>query len=161
MKRRQRKNYFEAPPGAPEPIVIEIRRRVRFSDADPMAIMWHGRYPLLFEEAVEELGRQCGLSYKEFYEEGLRAPIIELHIDYFQPLFLAEEFTVRAALVWNDGARLNTEFQVHKQDGTLATSASTVQLFTHHLTGEPCIVSPEMLEKCRLRWRAGEFHSHR
>ena len=123
-----------------------------------MAIMWHGRYPLLFEEASEELGRRCGMSYPEFYESGLRAPIIELHIDYYQPLFLDEQFIIRASLLWHDGARLNTEFHLIKQDESLATSAYTVQLFTDHRTGAPCVVSPEMLERCRRRWRAGEFH---
>jgi acyl-CoA thioester hydrolase len=158
MALRRKKAYFDQISGAPEPIVVEVKRRVRFNEADPMAIMWHGRYPLLFEEASEELGRRCGMSYKEFYESGLRAPIIELHIDYFQPLFLDEQFTIRASLLWNDGARINTEFHLIKQDESLATSAYTVQLFTDHRTGAPCVVSPEMLERCRSRWRAGEFH---
>ncbi len=157
MRRRQ-KQYFERIAGSPEPVSVEITHRVHFNEADPMAIMWHGRYPLLFEEAAEELGRRCGMSYKDFFEAGLRAPIVELHIDYFQPLFLDEEFTVRASLVWHEGARLNTEFQVIKQDGTLATSGYTVQLFTDHQTGEPAILSPAMLERCRNRWKMGEFH---
>ena len=123
-----------------------------------MAIMWHGRYPLLFEEASEELGRRCGMGYDAFFEAGLRAPIVALHIDYFQPLGLAEEFTVRATMVWHEGARINTEFHVLKQDGSIATSGYTVQLFTDHLSGAPCLVSPPMLERCRARWRAGEFH---
>ncbi len=156
MRRRQ-KQYFERMPGSPEPVRVEVRHRVHFNEADPMAIMWHGRYPLLFEEASEELGRRCGMSYKDFFEAGLRAPIVELHIDYFQPLFLDEEFTVRASLIWHEGARLNTEFQVIKQDGTLATSGYTVQLFTDHKTGKPAILSPAMLERCRDRWRTGEF----
>ena len=159
MAARRKKAYFAQIPGAPPPIEVEIRRRVRFSDADPMAIMWHGRYPLLFEEAAEELGRFCGMSYREYFEAGLRAPIVELHIDYYLPLFLDEEFTVRASLYWNEGARINTGFHVIKEDGSLATSAYTVQLFTDHRTGEPGIVSPEMLERCRRRWRAGEFRS--
>ena len=158
MKTRRKKKYFEQVSGAPDPIFVEVKRRVRFNEADPMAIMWHGRYPLLFEEAAEELGRLCGMSYQDYFEAGLRAPIVELHVDYYLPLFLDEEFTVRATLYWNDAARVNTGFSVIKQDGSLATSAYTVQLFTDHRTGEPCIVSPEMLEKCRSRWKAGEFH---
>jgi len=123
-----------------------------------MAIVWHGRYPLYFEEASEELGRRCGLSYPEYFEAGLRAPIVELHIDYFKPLFLDEEFIIRASLIWNEGARLNTEFHLFKQDGSLATSGYMVQLFISHQSGEPYMVSPELLERCRKRWRAGEFH---
>ena len=159
MKKRRRKEYFERVPGAPEPVVVELKHRVRFNEADPMAIMWHGRYPLLFEAASEELGRRCGMSYPDFFEAGLRAPIVELHIDYYQPLFLDEEFTIRALLHWHDGARINTEFHLIKQDNSLATSAYTVQLFTDARTGAPCMVSPKMLETCRARWKAGEFHT--
>ena len=158
MRNRRRKNYFERLPGAPEPVVLELPRRVRFNEADPMAVLWHGRYALLFEEASEELMRRCGLSYEEYFQAGLRGPIVEFHIDYYQSLFLAEEFTIRASLIWHEGARLNTEFHLIKQDGSLATSGYTVQLFTDHLSGAPCICSPPMLERCRERWRNGELH---
>ncbi len=158
MKPRRNKEYFETGEQAPDPIVVEVMRRVRFSDTDAMAVMWHGRYPLLFEEASEELGRRCGLSYEDFRTAGLYAPIVELHIDYCQSLFLDELITIRAALNWHDGARLNTDFRVTKEDGSLATSGYTVQLFTDARTGHPCIVSPELLERCRTRWRTGEFH---
>jgi acyl-CoA thioester hydrolase len=158
MNIRRKKIYFERLAGAPELVTMEIRRGVHFSDADPMGIMWHGRYPLLFEEASEALCNRCGLSYGMYREAGLYAPILSLHIDYFQPLHLGEEFTVRAALIWNEGARLNTEFLVLKQDGSTATSGYTIQLFTDHLTGQPCLVSPGMLERCRNSWKAGAFY---
>ena len=70
MRTRKKTTYFDRVPGSPEPLVVEMKRRVRFNEADPMAIVWHGRYPLFFEEASEELGRRCGLSYKEFFEAG-------------------------------------------------------------------------------------------
>lgn len=159
MRPRKKTTYFERVPGSPGPIVVELQRRVRFNEADPMAIVWHGRYPLFFEEAAEELGRRCGLSYSDFYEAGIRAPVIELHIDYFQPLFLDEVFTIRASLIWNEGSRLDTEYQLIKQNGKLASSAYMVQLFSDHRTGEAYMVSPELLERCRRRWKAGEFHT--
>ncbi len=158
MKTRKKTTYFERIPGAPGPIVVEIKRRVRFNEADPMAVVWHGRYPLYFEEASEELGRKCGLSYPEYFEAGLRAPVIELHIDYFKPLFLDEEFTIKASLIWNEGSRLNTEYQLIKQDASIASSGYLVQLFTDEKTGAPFMVSPELLEQCRRRWKAGEIH---
>jgi acyl-CoA thioester hydrolase len=157
MRARGKKGYFEQLPDAPAPLTVEVRRRIRFSDTDPMAIMWHGRYPLLFEEAAEELARRCGLSYSDYFEAGLRAPIVALHVDYFHPLLLDEEATIRASLVWHDGARLNTEYRIFKPDGTLATSGYTVQLLTDHRTGLPCLVVPELLRRCHSRWRAGKL----
>ncbi|MBI4710199.1 MAG: acyl-CoA thioesterase, partial [Nitrospirae bacterium] len=117
-----------------------------------------GRYPVYFEEGSEQLGRRCGLSYKDFYESGLRAPIVQLHVDYFQPLRLAEEFTIRTVLVWDEGSKLNTEYYLLKNDGSIATSGFTVQLLTDAGTGEVCIISPPLLERCRTRWKSGEFH---
>ncbi|OGW27392.1 MAG: hypothetical protein A2X59_11185 [Nitrospirae bacterium GWC2_42_7] len=157
MRRRKRKPYFETDDNAPAPIFAETLRRVHFSEADPMGIVWYGRYPLYFEEASEALGRICGLSYKDFYETGLRAPIIEFHIDYYQSLYLDEEFKIRASLIWHEGARLNTEYGLYKMNDTLAATGYTVQLLTDAKTGEACIVSPELLERCHNRWKAGEF----
>ncbi len=157
MPPRRKKVYFGTVGGAPEPVVVKIGRRVRFSEVDVMGIVWHGRYALFFEEASAELGRRCGLSYRDFYESELRAPIVEFHVDYYRSLFLDEEFEIRAAMFWHEGARINTEFQLLKQDGTLAASGYTVQLFTDAKTGEVCIISPPLLERCRGRWKDGEF----
>jgi acyl-CoA thioester hydrolase len=156
--KRKKKIYFERIEEGPGPVVVEIRRQVRFSEVDALAIVWHGRYPSYFEEGSEELGRLCGLSYKDFHEAGLHAPIVKLHIDYFKPLRLAEEFTIRAALIWDAASRLNTEYHLVKDDGSIATSGYTIQVFTYASSGEVCMVSPELLRRCRGRWEAGEFH---
>lgn len=157
MKSRKKKEHFERVPGAPEPVVYEVKRRSRFSEVDAMAIVWHGRYATFFEEASAELGRTVGLSYKDFFDAGLRAPIVEFHIDYYKPLYLDEEFTTRASLVWHEGARINTEYQLIKRDGSLAASGYTVQLLVDAGNGEPLYVSPELLIKCREKWKAGAF----
>ncbi len=156
--RRRGKNYFKRAEGTPHPVAVEIKRRVHFNEVDLLGIVWHGRYPVYFEEGSEELGRRCGLSYGNFYESGLRAPIVQLHIDYFQPLRLAEEFTIRAVLVWDEGSKLNTEYYLLKNDGSIATSGYTVQLLTDAGTKGVCIISPPLLVRCRARWKSGEFH---
>src|SRR3990170_7827083 len=95
MIRRRKKKYFEYIDGSPDPIIVEIKRRVHFSEADVMGIVWHGRYSTYFEEVNAEIGRRCGLSYKDFCEANLQAPIVEFHIDYYMPLYIDEEFTIR------------------------------------------------------------------
>jgi len=157
--RRKKNGYFERVEGMPEPVSVSVKRRVHFSEADVLGIAWHGRYPVFFEDAAAELGRRCGLSYMNFYAANLRAPIVQLHIDFFQPLQLDEEFTVTAALIWNEGARLNTEYSIFKNDGSTAATGYTVQMFTDGLSGEVLITSPELLEKCRKMWRSGELKS--
>jgi len=155
--RRKKNGYFERFEGMPEPVSVSVKRRVNFSEADVMGIAWHGRYLIFFEDASAELGRRCGLSYIDFYEASIRAPIVQLHIDFFQPLLLDEEFTVTASLMWNEGARLNTEYSIIKNDVSIAATGYTVQMFTDGASGEVLIASPELLERCRKKWKAGEL----
>ena len=43
---------------------------VRFSEVDAMQIVWHGAYPLYFEDAREAFGARYGLEYMTIAREG-------------------------------------------------------------------------------------------
>ncbi len=154
---RKKNIYFKRQTEAPAPIVVSVGRRVHFSEVDIMGIVWYGRYAAYFEEGSAEIGRYCGLSYKDFHEANLRALIVECHIGYYAPLYLDEEFTIKTLLVWHAGSRINTEYQLLKGDGKLAASGYTVRLLTD-VGGSVCVVSPPLLDNCRLRWEGGEFY---
>lgn len=157
MVRRKRRGYFERIEGIPEPLTAIIKRRVAFHEADVMGVAYYGRYADYFEEGSADLGRRCGLSYKDFYEAGIKAPVVQFHIDYHQPLFLDEEFTVTASLLWNEASRLNIEYEIRKQDQSLAASGYRIQMFVDARNEEICLTPPEILEDVRSRWKAGQF----
>lgn len=71
--RRKRGDYFPANPESPRALIVRVKHRVRFSEVDAMAVMWHGRYAQLFEQANEEVCRAVGLGYADFYREKLGA----------------------------------------------------------------------------------------
>lgn len=130
----RRKEYFEKNAGSPESIFFNLKRRVNFNEVDVMGIVWYGRYAIYFEEALRELGRRCGLSY------------------------LDEEFTIKASLVWSEGAKINTEYEIIKEDGSIATRGYTIQVLVEaRSAGEACIIVPELIERLHKRWLAGEF----
>ena len=153
-QRRQKGGYFAAEDGAPAPLAVSVQRRIHFSDVDPMGVLWHGRYTYLFEEGNEALGRLCELTYADFFRERVRAPIVQLHVDYFAPVMLAEVVTIRAQMPWTEGARINIEYEIRRQDGTLAATGYSVQMFIDE-AGVPLVASPSVLEACRGRWRQG------
>jgi acyl-CoA thioester hydrolase len=157
MRRNKDGKYFERIQAAPLPISFVIKRRVRLSEVDVMGIVWYGRYPLYFEDASQELGRRCGLSYQDFYAANIRAPIAQFHVDYYQSLYLDEEFTVKATMPWCEGAKLLSEYEIRKADGALVTAAYIVQMFTDSQTGEILVATPDFLTGVRSRWIAGEF----
>lgn len=155
---RRKQPYFETAPDAPAPFGVTIRRRIRFSDVDALGIVWHGRYPALFEEAQTELGHRCGLTYEAYRNAGIAAPVAQFHADYLLPLRLDEICSVTATLHWSEGARLNTEYRIRNGAGKTACTGYTIQLFTALDTGEALYCPPELWDVCRARWRAGEFH---
>jgi acyl-CoA thioester hydrolase len=154
---RRKKIYFQRVENDPPPLVYSMQRRARFGEVDAMAVMWHGHYAVLFEEASTELRRRCGLGYGDFFEARIMAPIAQLHVDYHQPLQLDELATVKASMIWSEAARLNIEFEVVKENGTVAATGYTVQLFAETDTGLPCFTIPAMLEKTRQKWSNGEI----
>ncbi len=156
MKRRKR-NYFTTDPGAPEPLRYCVTHRVRFSEVDAMAIVWHGRYLQFFEIAAEELSRRIGLSYLAYRNANLRAPLVQVHVDYYGPVLLAEQVMIEARLMWSEAARLNMEYTVTNEAGTVTASGYSVQMFTDGTTAQPLLVTPPLLAACRDRWRKGEF----
>jgi len=155
--RRSSMPYFERQPDAPAPLTIPISRRVLFSDADPMGILWHGRYPAFFESAAAELHRACGLGYLDYHQAGIQAPIVQLHIDYIASAYLEEEVTVQATLHWNDAARIDTEYAIVRANGDLVARGYTVQLFISAATGTPLLTPPAFVETSRQAWRDGHL----
>jgi acyl-CoA thioester hydrolase len=153
--RRKRGSYFQVDPDSPPALVVRVDHRARFSEVDAMAVMWHGRYAQLFEQANEELCRATGLGYADFYREKLQAPVVQLHVDYFAPTVLGDVVTIEGKLIWSEGARMNMEYEVLK--GTaVAARGYTVQMFVDR-DGVPLLAIPALLETCRRRWAAGEF----
>ena len=155
--RVKNEGYFNKIQGAPSPISFEIKRRVSFNEVDIMGIVWYGQYAIYFEQAQTELGRRCGLTFADYYTSNVRAPIVKFHIDYYQPLYLDEEFTVRASYIWSEGAKLHIEYAVIKKDTRVSTRGYTVQMFIDSKNNQPYIVSPRILEQLRKDWKKGKF----
>lgn len=156
---RRRQSYFKRMPNAPSPLVYQLEHRIRFGEIDAMAVMWHGHYAVLFEEASTELRRLCGLTYEAFFECSVHAPIVQFHVDYYKPLTLDELCTVTARMIFSEAARVNTEYQAIKEDGSLAASGFSVQLFVDAKENVPFIVGPDLWLTCRDRWVNGEFEN--
>lgn len=153
---RRKKTYFRRTEG-PDPITATVEKRISFSETDAMAIVWHGRYPALFEKACEKLARKAGLDYRSYFEHNLRAPIVQMHVDYYAPLDLEEKVCIQAALIWTEAARLNTEYRIWKENGTTAATGYTVQMLTDAQTGSFLLLDPPLLKQVKQKWCNGDF----
>jgi len=151
-----RKPYFRNSSSDPQPLRSKVERLVRFEEVDPLAIVWHGRYPSYFEDARVQLGDQYGLGYMDLYQHGILAPIKQMHVDYQLPLRFGETFSIEAILHWSDAVRLNHEFVLRNAAGEITTTGYTVQLLMDK-EENVLMLPPAFYEQFRQRWQAGDL----
>jgi acyl-CoA thioester hydrolase len=152
--------YFREAPAAPDgapspaPLLVETARVVRFNEADPLNIVWHGHYASYFEDGRIAFGKRYGLGYETMSKAGFVAPIKHLVVDYEAPLRFGQECRIAAALFWSDAARLNFEYEIRDMTGRLTTRGCTIQLFLN-FSGVLQYAKPAFYEEFCLLWRKG------
>ena len=99
----------------PTPLSETVQLRVRFSETDPLGIVWHGNYIKYFEEGREAFGRKYGISYLE----------VETH--YMD----------------TSAAKLVFQYYIYNEQKELVCTGETVQVFTHLKEGTLCLYNPE------------------
>jgi acyl-CoA thioester hydrolase len=152
---RNRRRYFEKIEG-PDSLIAVAKRRVRFEEVDFLKIVWHGHYVSYLEDGRRAFGDKYGLSYSQFIESGTPAPIVQLHLDYLNPLRFDEEFTVQAILHWTDALRLNFEYLITGSDDTLAARGYSVQLLMEP-DGGLLLRPPGWLVQFKEDWQGGRL----
>ncbi len=114
------------------PVISEtVRVKVRFSEVDPIRMVWHGNYIKYLEDAREAFGHRYGISYRQISEHGYYAPIYDLQVRFFRAATVDD--TLLVTITWKpaEGAKLCFDYEVRNEKGNeLILRASTVQLFT-------------------------------
>ncbi len=137
-------------------LVTEKQIEIRFSEIDLMKVVWHGSYPLYFEDAREEFGREWGLSYQQYMDLQIFAPIVDMHIKYKKPLVYGIKPTIRITYVPTDSAKLIFDYEIFDpKDGTVFATARSVQVFMNP-DGELLWFSPDFYEAWKAKWKVND-----
>jgi acyl-CoA thioester hydrolase len=103
---------------------------VRFNEADPLGIVWHGHYVRYFEDGREAFGKKYGVSYLDFYHHGYAVPVVSVQCDYKKPLKYGATVIVETTFTNTPAAKLLFDYKIfdssHK---ALVATGSTVQVF--------------------------------
>lgn len=111
-------------------LVAEKKIEIRFSEVDVMNVVWHGSYPLYFEDAREAFGAKYDLSYKRYMDEKVFAPIVELDIKYKRPILYGMTPVVRIVYRPTEAAKIVFDYEiVDAETGTVFATAHSVQVF--------------------------------
>jgi acyl-CoA thioester hydrolase len=126
-------------------LCAEKQIEVRFSEVDIMNVVWHGSYPLYFEDAREAFGKKYDLAYQRYIDEKVFAPIVELNIKYRRPLTYGMKPIVRITYVPTEAAKVIFDYEiVDPDDGTVFVTARSIQVF--------------MNQQYQLLWDNPEFY---
>jgi len=120
---------------------------VRFNEADPLGIVWHGHYLRYFEDGREAFGKAYGLSYLDFYRQGLAVPVVSAECQYKKPLRYGDQMIIETTCVNVASAKLTFEYKIFDAS-TLALVAhgSTVQVFVDSKTFDLQLTNPDFFE---------------
>ncbi len=104
--------------------------QVRFNEADPLGIVWHGHYIRYFEDGREAFGNKHGLGYLEVYKQGFVIPIVSVQCDFKRSLRYGDSVIVETKYINSEAAKMIFHYRLFNAvTNELVATGSSVQVF--------------------------------
>lgn len=103
---------------------------IRFNEADPLGIVWHGHYIRYFEDGREAFGTRYGIGYLDFFKQGVVVPIVHADCHYKKSLKFGDTVVVESTYHPCEAAKIVFTYQLfNKADQSLVATGTTTQVF--------------------------------
>ncbi|OJW98306.1 MAG: 4-hydroxybenzoyl-CoA thioesterase [Bacteroidetes bacterium 43-93] len=89
---------------------------VKFSEADPLGIVWHGHFIRYFEDGREAFGEAYGLRYLDFYRSNIVVPIVKISCDYKRILRYGHKIRLQTTYEDCQAAKLIFHYAIYDLD---------------------------------------------
>ena len=131
---------------------------IRFNEADPLGIVWHGHYVRYFEDGREAFGKRYGISYLDFYHQGLAIPVVSVQCEFKRPLRYGDSVIVETTYVDTPAAKLKFEYRILEAlSKKLVATGSTLQVFVDAKTFGLQLTIPLFFEAWKKKWIVPEI----
>ncbi len=121
---------------------------VKFNEADPLGIVWHGHYIRYFEDGREDFGIKHGLSYLEVFNQGFVTPIVSIQCDYKRPLKYGDRLIIKSTFIQCDAAKIKFNYNIlNAQTLEQVAIGSSIQVFLNKITMTLQLTNPLFFEK--------------
>ena len=125
---------------------------VRFNEADPLGIVWHGHYIRYFEDGREAFGNSHGLSYLDFYKQGFVVPVVKVNCDYKRSLRYGDKVIVESRFVACNAAKIIFDYNLfNAKTGELVAKGSSLQVFLDKETSTLQLTNPAFFEEWKKK----------
>ena len=130
-----------------------IELPVRFNEADPLGIVWHGHYVRYFEDGREAFGHAYGLSYLDIYHQGYSVPVVKLQCDYKKSLRYGDTILIETVFTPSVAAKLDFHYKVYNAaTREIVATGSTLQVFMDLKRNELQLINPTFFEVWKKKY---------
>ena len=104
--------------------------RVRFNEADPLGIVWHGHYIRYFEDGREDFGKRYGFGYLDIFNLGYVVPVVNVDCSFKKSLRYGDGVIVETSFIPCEAAKIKFSYRLFKQEtNELVATGNSVQVF--------------------------------
>ena len=130
----------------------EIVFKIRFSEVDSMNVVWHGSYPLYFEDAREAFGKKYDFGYMLIFDSGYYAPLVDLEFHYRKPIVYGMRPRIKITYRPTESAKIVFDYKIYdSNDGSLLGSGRSTQVFMDK-DYTLVLYNPPFYEEWKKRW---------
>ncbi len=126
---------------------------VKFSEADPLGIVWHGHFIRYFEDGREAFGEAYGIKYLDFYRKDIVVPVINIECNYKRILRYGHKIRLETTYKDTPAAKLLFEYAIYDADtNEQVASGKSMQVFMQRETLELMWTLPQFMIDWKKKW---------
>ena len=117
-----------------------------------MNVVWHGSYPLYFEDAREAFGKKYDFGYMLIFDSGYYAPLVDLEFHYRKPIVYGMRPRIKITYRPTESAKIVFDYKIYdSNDGSLLASGRSTQVFMDK-DYKLVLYNPPFYEEWKKRW---------
>jgi acyl-CoA thioester hydrolase len=126
---------------------------VRFNEADPLGIVWHGHYIRYFEDGREDFGNRYGVGYLDFFNNGLVVPVVHVDCAFKKSLRYGDTVVVETHYIPCEAAKIKFSYRLfNKKTTELVATGSSVQVFLDREHSVLQLLNPPFFEEWKKKF---------
>jgi acyl-CoA thioester hydrolase len=134
-------------------LTVRTEILVRFNEADPLGIVWHGHYIRYFEDGREAFGNEYGIGYLDFYKRGIVIPVVHMECDFKKSLRYGDTVLIDTTYTPCEAAKLLFSYRLYnKKSHQLVATGSSVQVFLDSRDSTLQLTNPPFFESWKKKY---------
>lgn len=126
---------------------------IRFNEADPLGIVWHGHYIRYFEDGREAFGKEYGIGYMDFFKENVVVPIVHAECNYKKSLRFGDSVIVESTYHPCEAAKIIFTYKLFKKgEAAVVATGTTTQVFLEKDTQTLLLNNPSFFEAWKKKY---------